>query len=175
MNFNSLKQVDVARAIGVSRITVNNWLKQGLPKNPDNTYSLPDCITWLLERAEEQAAEKSMTLGDEWLSLYRKYRAEKEKILVDKLRGSVIPVTEVEEKFANRIYALKSALLILSRRIGARLAATVDKKQSEVVQIIDEEVYGFLDFYSQPINTESGQIKPNKLKVVAEEKESALN
>lgn len=51
-----VKQIDLEPYLGVSRQTVHEWLKEGMPRNADKTYNLPEVLAWRMERIGAQAA-----------------------------------------------------------------------------------------------------------------------
>lgn len=54
VDFRRINGVDLARAMGVSRVTVLSWTRGGCPRNADQSYCLPDMVEWRVGRAAGQ-------------------------------------------------------------------------------------------------------------------------
>ncbi len=72
MNFTTMRQQDIAKALGHAVKTVARWTKSGMPRNADNTYSLPECVRWLEDQARWREQKRCLGIDtreiDELLS-----------------------------------------------------------------------------------------------------------
>ena len=82
---------------------------------------------------------------------WRLAKARREEMLVEQLKGQLVPVRWVEEEFGKRAEVLAKALWMLSRRIAHKVAMKSKKTMNEVVGIIDREVRGMMEVYSRPL------------------------
>lgn len=147
MDFEHLKQVTLAKAVGVSRNTILQWTKAGMPRNDDKSYSLPECITWLIEQAKSaQQPASTSPEADRWLTEYRKERALKAKIERKKLEGELMTKQEVFEGWAWRVKEVTAALSALPERLPPMLEG---KERSGMREIIAEEVWKLRDAFAR--------------------------
>ena len=145
-----MSQKDVAQGFGVSRVTVFRWHNEGMPRNADGSYNLPDCIDWFSRRAGAEPTPESQE-SQRWLTAFRKERALIVKLERKRLEGTLIPVEEVEWKFTDRAHAFSKALQLLARRVAFRTAGESKKEYQAVFDIIEEETNAILTVYSRPI------------------------
>lgn len=75
---------------------------------------------------------------------WRSARADREELLVQKLRGEVLALAEVERQWTARAYEYRNSLLLLSRRCGHLIAAAAGCETRLVTEIIDAEVRALL-------------------------------
>lgn len=90
---------------------------------------------------------------------YRAARNKREEFIIRQLEGQLLSKEEVERAFTARAYELARSLLLLSRRVAHRVAAAYEKQTKEVVTIIDEEAFHFLNGYSRPADIENKVIQ----------------
>lgn len=77
----------------------------------------------------------------------------------EQLEKKLIPIEEVEQGFSDRAYELARRLLLMSRRIGQRIAGKSKKRYSEVCEIIEDEVRDAMNDYARPLVIETEPIK----------------
>jgi len=145
MNFEKMKQTELAKAIGVSTKTLQRWANEGLPRNMDGSYSLPRLFEWVTDRAKN-SLEPSSLEGDRWLAAYRKERAKIAKIERKQLQGKLVPLEEISTAWASRLYEVSSMLKQFSHRLPGIM---VGKSRDEMHKILDDETWLILDRYSR--------------------------
>lgn len=156
---------EVAEYSGYAKRTVWDAVKKELLiRQPDKTYLQDDVDTWLAARGRKPKKTKNeATTGDDqdcqWdraeeEARYRHYRAIREKLLVDRLQGELLPREGVERQFVIRAHEYKTSLLLLSRSIAHLVAAKSGMDSGEVASIIDSEVQNILEAMSRPIEIE---------------------
>ena len=53
-----LSQIQLCELLSVTRQSVYSWTRQGLPRNSDKTYSLPETMKWLRLHYRKRADQK---------------------------------------------------------------------------------------------------------------------
>ncbi len=120
----------------------------GLPGSgsDDTEYSGRD------EEDEDMAAKNaSLALED---AKYRFWRAKRERLLVEKMRGEWIERSEVERANVNRCVEFRRALELLSRKIGHSMAAEFGVESKQVCALIDREARQVLLDMTRPLRIE---------------------
>jgi hypothetical protein len=111
-----------------------------LARGPEHERSLLACSEeW--DRAEEEIR-------------YRHYRATREKLLVERLQGELIPREDVYREFTRRAHEYKTSLMLLSRQISHKIAAEAGVESARIAAIIDDAVVGLLREITRPIEIE---------------------
>ena len=120
-----LRQMDVCLLLGVSRMSLLEWERDGLPRNEDKSYRWAEVWEWVRERwsrakrAEEEEGERD---DDEDMVRWRKARADLAEIEVAKKRGELVPTAEVTAEVGRLLVEFKGNLLALPQRLAPRLA-----------------------------------------------------
>ena len=65
--FDTLTVGDIAEVFHVTRRTLNNWIVQGCPRNPDKTMSVYQVHNWLIGRKEEKTIKNKPSLKEQKL------------------------------------------------------------------------------------------------------------
>ncbi len=78
---------------GVSRITIYNYVKAGMPQKARNAFDLRACVRWMLERASAPASPTEETARAQLNNRQR----EKVEIELGVLRGELVRREEVRE------------------------------------------------------------------------------
>lgn len=147
----------LCRELGVTRVTIKNWVDQGCPQESRGWYDLFAVLRWRgyignskpVSKNELEAAslnEKKM-LAD---VRYKEAQAELTEYKNAINAGLYIPREVVESELSRFFVMLKTALRSLPRRIGTRLASQIDpaearKIEAEVKQTIDKSLNQFVD------------------------------
>lgn len=146
---------------GYSQRTVYNSIEAGiLVRQADGSFLQDDVNAWLeakgrqpvqfdliptKEEASGQGHEEDEDLAARTASLamedakYRFWRAKRERLLVEKMRGEWIERAEVERANVNRCVEFRRALELLSRKIGHSMAAEFGVESRRVCELIDNE------------------------------------
>lgn len=159
MNFKACRQRDVALAFGVTPATISNWSVEGMPRNGDKSYDLPSCIKWREERIRDELTARGDGDTDGWLDHYRKERALITQMTREQMEKKLVAVEAVEAGFSDRAYELSRRLLLMSRRIGQRLAGKSKRLYNEVCDVIDVEVRSAMNDYARPMVLEVEPLK----------------
>lgn len=102
---------------------------------------------------DEDLAEKNASLAMEDAK-YRFWRAKRERLLVEKMRGEWIERGEVERANVNRCVEFRRALELLSRKIGHSMAAEFGVESKRVCSLIDVEARQILLDMTRPLRIE---------------------
>lgn len=153
----------------VTSRTITRWVSIGLPKNRNGGFSLPEVISWRLER--EALAEKKSSSPDEpgqtpeesrYLELFRKERWQLARLERHERQGKLIPAESVQQEWAGRAADLRNTLLAWPNRLGPILS---DRSIDDCLEILRKETRALLEAFcregryteSQPgINPEGG-------------------
>lgn len=138
-------QEQVSKAFKVSVRTVQNWVRDGMPKTPEGFYDITEVQAWRLLKNNQVAG--SDTDKEKWDTKFRQMKALLAEMEYKKRLGELVTLEEVEEGRVQRILAVKKALLSLPRRVApqvvgldVRTAQTVLEKR--INEIIDNFAKG---------------------------------
>lgn len=121
----TLAQKDLASAFGVTPQAICRWQ---CPRNDDGTYDLPVVFEW----QEQRIAAAFVSEGpdkDEYDRRYRKAKAERLELELQKIRGDLVPTTEVVEELGRLLEGLKQDLL----RLPAALAPELESRTAQQI------------------------------------------
>jgi len=147
---------EAADYAGVTKRTISYHINKSkkIALEPDGTIKQETVDAWL-KAGGGKHKKKIITTHEKTEKANYRYRvakAEREELIVDQLRKKLIPVDDVERAFENRAYELARSLLVLSRRIGHKVAAKGSQDYKAVVAIIDKEVHRLMDAYSRGLD-----------------------
>lgn len=135
----------VAKNFGVVVRTVDNWLREGMPRTQDGNYDLAEITAWKAAREEArggQAGEKTS-----WEIKYRAARTRLAELELEIRTGQYLPKDQVERDRVERILTVKTALLALPARLAPQVvgldvahAESIIKKR--VIEIIESFARG---------------------------------
>lgn len=113
----------VAKLFGVSKRTVFRWIEDGLPREKDGRFNLPEIQLWHSSRknVRKQGAVKDPDRIN-WEERYRKAKALREERRNAIEAGKLVTIKEVEAGLVQILTALKQAILRLPYIFAARLA-----------------------------------------------------
>jgi hypothetical protein len=146
--YNKLNQLQVGQALGKDRKTISRWTKDGMPRSADKTYSLPACVSWLIEREKEAAiGDKAMSAGDSpALERYRLARAAMAELDLQTKKGELISVDAVHRQWALQVAEVAAGLEHLADRLPPILVGTT---REEMQKTIKDEVWRLRDTYAR--------------------------
>jgi hypothetical protein len=138
---------EVAEFSGYALRTVYAAVKAGdLRRLGDDTFAYGDVVAWLETKRRRPVAGGGTEdgpapefNGTDEDARYRHYRARREKILVDRLEGNLLPRDEVIRQNVRRVHEFKTAIQLLSRRIDYRIAKVCGMEIKDVREIVDQE------------------------------------
>jgi hypothetical protein len=138
-----LSASELALFFKVTRKTIAEWVKIGMPKRSYNVYSSADCLQWWQENIDSaQNGGKAGSARDRyWLA-----KAESEEIKVSKHKGELAPIAEFEKNEAHRMASLRGSLMALP----GRLALALEMKDRESIrETIKREVWAMLENFQR--------------------------
>jgi len=145
-----------AKAIGITRVTLASWIKDGAPVEPDGTYDPDAILKWRRRGGETSPGGKEVLDKNEWDTRFRRAKALQAEVALKRDMGSLIERKLVVQMLVDRAIEFKKALLGLSRRVSLRVE---NKPAAEVQPIIDEAVIDILETYSRE-NQVTGRTEP---------------
>ncbi|GAN33718.1 MAG: hypothetical protein DYG83_10300 [Candidatus Brocadia sp. AMX2] len=151
----NLKQL--ARAFGISQVSVRNWLDKGLPHERTHkgyTFNLSECVQW----REKILKDSKATSSD-----YESARAEKElwraktvKLNYERLGGSLVSAAEVKKAAFQAARMTRDAILAVPDRVASLLAGEISTSgkidKTRVHEILGKELRQALENLSNNLN-----------------------
>lgn len=134
-------QEKIADMLGVAPKTIVEWQEQGFPiaqrgsRGVPSEYEAADCIAWYVDR------EVSKVRNESPLDRLNRLKADGQEMLNAKLRGSLVPVEELEPKLEAMAITAREWLDSLGGGLASRL---VGKPVREIQQLLDEAHSEFL-------------------------------
>jgi len=137
---------EIANLFTVNPATITKWRKAGMPgKVSKNRWNLKQVFDWWIENVHG-GADRS---GDSGLSearrRYWQSKAEMGELRAAEMRGELIPIEEIEQKWAQRVAAVCAMMELLASRLPGLLAG---KSRREMAKIIEDEVWSIRDAYA---------------------------
>ena len=150
---------DVAVYCGYSVRTIYTAIKVGkLVRRSDGGFDRAEVDRYLAEKGRTPAvagdddddapAGPSAAAEDR---RWRSARADREELLVRRMRGELLERAEAERQWTARAYEYRNSLLLLSRRCAHLIAAAAGCETKLVTEIIDAEVRTLLGALSRKI------------------------
>ena len=138
-------QDQVAKAFKVSVRTVQNWVRDGMPKTPEGFYDIIEVQAWRLLKNNQVAGGD--TDKEKWDTKFRQMKALLAEMEYKQRLGELVTLEEVEEGRVQRILAVKKALLSLPRRVapqvvGLDIRSTQSVLEKRINEIIDNFAKG---------------------------------
>jgi hypothetical protein len=141
-----MAKVKVKEAAKIFKMTTRNiydHIAKGNFHKDDNGLVDTDEIQAYYDKKEEKAAQES-----KYDLEFKKWKAEKEKTIVIKLREKLVSIDEVERGYIGRIFGLRAHLLVLSERIADEIAGKDTEYYRKIKEILDKQLMEFLQAYS---------------------------
>jgi len=122
-------QGEVAKALRVDKRTVERWVSDGMPREPEGYYNLIDIQAWrMVKKEKENDPDEKEKI--KWDIRYREYKARLAEFELKKAYGQVISRELVEAGMIARILAVKSALWALPK-VAAPVVSGMDPREAE--------------------------------------------
>lgn len=156
--FEDIKELE--KYTGYARQTIYDAVGKGeLIRQTDKTFLQDDVDVWLSAKGRKpkqlglETVTSDVDNGDREKAEtdYRKYRAEREQLLVEKMRGEMLPKEEVERQWVNRAIEFRTTLLLLSRRVSHKIASETGVDIKVVDEILDKEAVEILKSLTRPL------------------------
>jgi hypothetical protein len=122
-------QGEVAKALRVDKRTVERWVSDGMPREPEGYYNLIDIQAWRLVK-KEKGSNPDEKEKIKWDIRYREYKARLAEFELKKAYGQVINRELVEAGMIARILAVKSALWALPK-VVAPVVSGMEPREAE--------------------------------------------
>jgi phage terminase Nu1 subunit (DNA packaging protein) len=145
---------DMCEFFSVTRKTIAEWTKAGMPKVAEGAYHLKACFDWWCENINKDNDDETLTAAK------RKYwtaKAEEADVKVKIARGKLISLEEVLDQWCKRVAEVKQGLLSLPVRFPPVLEG---KTMKEMKVVISAEITRILDGYSREGKFCHGATKP---------------
>lgn len=144
---NLVKQLELARILGVDERTIQRWHKDGLPRHGEGRgirYPLTECIAWVRQRDREQVEAQTErgapTDYDEAKARKMAAEAELAELELARARGTIVTVDDVERMLSAPLYRLRAKLLNLPSKWSPSLVGcrTIAEAQTRLEAAVEE-------------------------------------
>lgn len=128
-----VKLVELEPFLGVARQTINEWLKDGLPRNADKTFGLPAVFAWRIKQLGLRPAERPTQVNELAMT-----KAEKLRLELDVARGKLVARGKVEMGLAARAAVIVAVLDRMAAELPTLLAhLTAENIKPELDKFFD--------------------------------------
>ena len=136
---NRLTAAALTRMCGLAKGSLLQWhRKEGMERNGDGTYSLPDVIHWLIDRAKTER-RRIQDENDDNLDRLRGYRADREAIRLRQDRHELVEMELVERMWQKHVTDARTILQTIPDAIG--LLISDDDQRSLLVPEVERIVH----------------------------------
>lgn len=125
-------QDDLRKAFCVSIRTVQNWVRDGMPVNPDGTYSIADVQAWRYAK-ELQRQDRE---GDETDKKIKDIKYKRELMQLKQMEGELISREDIELELIQISIAMKRRFVALIKSLPLQLYG---QEKKEIHLILDKE------------------------------------
>lgn len=130
--------VQLQKIFGVTRKTISEWVKKGMPKKSHGVYDSVECFSWWQDNINIDKTTGDISIRDRyWLA-----KAEVEEVKAAKLKGMLAPKEEFEKQEAYRMACLRGSLLALPGRLALTLEG---KRQEDIRELLKHEIFTILE------------------------------
>jgi phage terminase Nu1 subunit (DNA packaging protein) len=135
----------VGKLLGVSRRTVFNLEKIGLPKLGPGKYDLGACERWYADYSAREGMPAEVSVQrTRWL----KAKADREEIQLAKDRAEVAPLAVTAKLWEGAIQACRAKFLSLPHRLAPVVVGL--NSTAEIFTLLQEAIYEALDELADP-------------------------
>lgn len=174
MSGKRLTQAELAKALGVTKGTVSKWKRAGLPIGADGRIGLAEAKKWRDARParrgkrdgdalipsdakpraggsgpepEPDGEDRPSSVDDERKALlqFRRARAMRETLLVQELRGDLVPLEEIDDLLVRRALEFRRGLERIENKIPGRFPEVAAKLK----KTLHDEFRALLEQYSR--------------------------
>ena len=126
-------QPQVAKIFRKNVRTIQRWEEEGFPRAPGKKvlYSLPDCIEWVLANEQKGDFNEARTKKTE-------AEAQIKELELARLRGEMVPVSDVLAMVAGPIEAVDAKLRTMPRLKAKAWSRRLKITQAEAIALIRE-------------------------------------
>ena len=133
--------------VGCGDSTFDRWRKAGLPQRKDGLFDLGEAVRWIWAQWSE--ALKSPGTDESVLELtrWRKLRSANEALKLQKVRGELLPRSEIVDEWASRAFAVSRRFLALPRQIAGAITASPEVRsqvESEADRVVREALLDYV-------------------------------
>ena len=133
-------QEQIAKAFGVAVRTAQRWIRDGMPTTPEGKFSIAEIQAWRIARKKSGRKSQSDDKSH-WEARLKEAQARAAELDLKKRLGELISREEVEQGWAERAFAVKTAFLGLPRRVALQL---VGLEAREIESILSDHVKGII-------------------------------
>jgi hypothetical protein len=142
---------EVCDYLGISKRMLSYHVTKGnLRQNQDGTFAIEELKRWAKKyKRTKKGSGKYPDLDERQQRAdlrFRQARARREEMLVGQLQDSLLSQKDVANGWAKRSGNMRSSLLTLVDRLPATLEG---KSRKQIGSILKEEIFYFLELYSQ--------------------------
>jgi phage terminase Nu1 subunit (DNA packaging protein) len=136
--------LDLAEIFCVSKMTISNWVDEGMPRGDRGTYDVRACAAWIEARRKAEVDLRLANLDlDEAERRYRLAKAESAELDLALKKGDLIPVEKVLAIWERHISAAKTKFLAFPSKLAPMLLGA--QNRLDIHNILGEEVRNLLE------------------------------
>lgn len=110
---------------GISGPSVRGRISKGLPTNEDGLIETRDAIDWEIQHVAGDSPATARTRKDN-------AQAEKTEMEVNRLKGILVPISDVEKEVVEMVLKAKAKLLNLPNKVAVTAMACTSIKECEI-------------------------------------------
>ena len=130
----------VSAVLGVSRKTVADWWREGMPRRDDKKYDLRVVVPWVRARDTAKAAgPKGDSLDEALLKARAEEKAAKARLAeieLARVKGEILDRSDVDAGRVARVVAVRQALVGLGQEVRGLYGRTPE----EIGEYVDDRV-----------------------------------
>ncbi|MFZ2631626.1 MAG: hypothetical protein WA081_05420 [Desulfosalsimonadaceae bacterium] len=134
-----IKTNELERILGVTRKTLSEYVKAGMPKKTHGQFDAEQSLKWWRENV---ASDGNPEIIDS-KKIYWKARAERERLAADQESGNYILAVDVEKAAFDAGLQIRESLEGIPVRLAPLLA--VESGRFECQQILEKEIFNVLN------------------------------
>ena len=117
----TFKRDDVAKHFNKSPATVYNWVRSGMPVNPDGGFCIADIQQWLDSRKKKKSGKPIEDSAEYWQTQFKKNRAKLSGLELKLKKGELLDNADVITAFREMQSYVKKHLALIPRTAPGKL------------------------------------------------------
>ena len=133
------KRDDVAKHFNKTPATIYNWLRSGMPLNPDGGFCIPDIQAWLDTR-KKQPGKPAEDSAEYWQTQYKKNRAKLSELELKLKKGELLAKADVISAFREMQSYVKKHLMLIPRTAPGKLTGQPPQGMGTILTELTESI-----------------------------------
>ncbi len=133
------KRDDVAKHFNKTPTTIYNWLRSGMPVNPDGGFCIPDIQAWLDSR-KNKAGKPEADTAEYWQTQFKKNRAKLSGLELKLKKGELLAKADVLTAFREMQSYVKNHLALIPRTVPGKLTGQPPQKMQSILTELTSDI-----------------------------------